>query len=165
MRRVSSSISFYYVLRQGLSLNLELITDWTVSPRDLAVPALSVGVTDVYCETLLFCPWFWVHEFETPCLCGRNFVHGATSLALKGLLKALSFACGEWTIGSLWFRHQHQLGRLEYFPVTHWHSVCLRFVTQRVRLPSTVRLSPLSVSVSSLEDFYTSFVPTVQQQP
>lgn len=93
-----------------------------MSPRDLAVSALSVGVTDVYCETLLS-PWFWVHEFETSCLCGRNFIHGVTSLALKGFLKVLSFAFGEWTMGSLVVLAPASIRTIRVFP---WNSLAQR---------------------------------------
>ena len=147
-------------LRQGLSLNLELTTDWTVSPRDLAVSALSVSVTHMYCETLL-CPWFWVHEVETSCLCGRNVIHGATSLALKGLLKALSFAFGEWTIGSLVISAPASIRTIRILPR---NSLAQRVSQVGCTATSTVRLSPLSVSVSPLENFYTSFLYWLSQQ-
>lgn len=131
-----------------------------MSPWDLAISALSVGVTDVYCETLL-CPWFWVHEFETSCLCGRNFTHGATSLALKGLLKALSFAFGEWTIGSLVVSAPASIRTIRIFPR---NSLAQRVSQVCCTATSTVHLSPSSVSVIPLENFYTSFLYWLSQQ-
>lgn len=88
-------------------------------------------------------------------MCGRNFIHGTTSLALKGLLKALSFAFGEWTIGSLVVLAPASIRTIRIFP---WNSLAQRVSQVCCTATSTVRLFPSSVSVSPLENFYTSFL-------